>query len=203
MNALNFLKGKRTYYCAVLGILYVGGAVLGFYELDEKVLIALGFGGMAFLRAALGRNDQGPSSNDQLTDPMRRVVASGALKETRRIPAIDRQPHKQRDEWSTEGSEMIGLLLLAACGALLMGCSTFTTTQTDFSYEEGKPVRQITTKAKARTFWDSKSALASFAATQSDKTQSAKVGGLSQESSGTNALEVVREIRKTVEALPK
>ena len=99
------------------------------------------------------------------------------------------------------------LLIAAVC---LAGCSTFNTTQTDKSYElqPGKTgtnitFREITTKATARTFWDARSALANFKATQTDKTQSATVGALNNESSGTNAVTVLKEIRGIVEALPK
>lgn len=52
-KATEFLKGKKTYYLALLAILYCGGAWLGFYELDEKVLIAFGFGSIATLRHGL------------------------------------------------------------------------------------------------------------------------------------------------------
>lgn len=58
MNFINYLKGKRTYYCALVGILYAGGALLGFYELDEKILAVLGCGGLAFLRMAMPRTGQ-------------------------------------------------------------------------------------------------------------------------------------------------
>lgn len=82
------------------------------------------------------------------------------------------------------------------------GCSTFVTRQTDASFDAttGAPTRQITTTAKARTFWDSRSALANFKATQTDKTQSATVGGLNQESSGTNAVNLVESIARGVAA---
>lgn len=77
---------------------------------------------------------------------------------------------------------------------VLTGCSSFYTCQTDSSYENGLIVRAVTTKAKARTFFDAKSALANFKATQTDKTQSAFVGGLNQETSGTNAIGLVEAV---------
>jgi uncharacterized membrane protein (UPF0182 family) len=76
---------------------------------------------------------------------------------------------------------------LAACCVAGTACARFTTTQTDISYENGIPARQITTKAQAYTLIESKSTLASFKATQTDKTQSASVGSLAQESNATNA----------------
>jgi hypothetical protein len=52
-KAIEFLKGKKTYYCAAVGVLYIGGACLGFYDLDEKVLGIFGLGSLAFLRSAI------------------------------------------------------------------------------------------------------------------------------------------------------
>ena len=71
----------------------------------------------------------------------------------------------------------------------LVGCARFTTTQTDVS-----PERTITTKATAWTFGTSRSALANFRASQTDKTQGASVGSLSQESSGTNVVQALQAI---------
>lgn len=87
-------------------------------------------------------------------------------------------------------SFMKTLALVFVVGALCAGCSTFSTTQTDTRYEQGKPSTEIRTVVKARTIWDSKSALASFVAQQTEKTQSAKVGSLSQESSGSNVVQL-------------
>lgn len=86
--------------------------------------------------------------------------------------------------------------LLAAVALLGPGCATFTTQQTDISYdpETGKPIRTVSTRATARTFFEAKSSLASFKATQTDKTQSATVGSLSQEATGSNAVNVVQAV---------
>lgn len=96
----------------------------------------------------------------------------------------------------------VGLFLVLAFTSLFaVGCASFSTTQTDLSYEDGKPQRQITTRASASTFFTSKSQLANFKATQTDKTQGASVGSLTQEASGTNAvraLELMSEIMKSV-----
>lgn len=74
-------------------------------------------------------------------------------------------------------------LLSIAALLLTCGCARFTTVQTDVS-----PERTITTRASAWTLGTSKSALANFKASQTDKTQGASVGALSQETSGTNAV---------------
>ncbi len=91
----------------------------------------------------------------------------------------------------------IKVILAATVGVLLWtGCARFSTTQTDISYDAktGTKIRQITTQAKAGTFYDSKSALANFKASQTDKTQSASVGSLTQESSGTNLNQLAESI---------
>lgn len=77
------------------------------------------------------------------------------------------------------------LIGTALAGFLFTGCASFSTRQTDVSYENGKPVRQITTSAQAQTLFEAKSSLANFKASQTDKTQGASVGSLNQESSGT------------------
>ena len=87
---------------------------------------------------------------------------------------------------------------------ILTGCASFSTTQTDLSYDENlQQYREITTKVKAHTFGTSKSELAKFKATQTDKTQGASVGSLTQESNGTNAVAVLDRIHKIISALPK
>lgn len=72
---------------------------------------------------------------------------------------------------------------------LLCGCARFSTKQTDVSYENGntnKPTRAVTTKAYAYTFFSGRSALTTWKATQTDKSQGASVGGLVQEGGQTN-----------------
>lgn len=93
--------------------------------------------------------------------------------------------------------------LLFLTVAFASGCARFSTTQTDISYEQGKPSRQITTRVAASTFWEARSSLASFAASQTDKTQSAKVGGLNSEANSTNALRALELFRDIAQALPK
>lgn len=100
-------------------------------------------------------------------------------------------------------------LLTFVALASLTGCARFTTTQTDLSYATNStsassaPLRKITTKASAFTFFDANSALSKFKAIQTDKSQSASVGDLSQSSSGTNAVEVLDRIVRIMQALPK
>lgn len=83
------------------------------------------------------------------------------------------------------------------CGLIVFpGCAQFTTTQTDVS-----PERTITTKATAWTFATSRSALANFKASQTDKTQSATVGALTQESSTTNLAANLDAMTRFIHAL--
>jgi len=84
----------------------------------------------------------------------------------------------------------------ALFAGLLTGCAQFNTTQTDVS-----PERTITTKATAWTFLTSRSALANFKATQTDKTQSAAVGALTQESSTTNLAANADALTRLIHAL--
>lgn len=92
------------------------------------------------------------------------------------------------------------LLLIAALIALT-GCAQFRTRQTDVSYENGKIVREVTTKASAITLLDAKSQLTNFRASQTDKTQSANVGALSQDSSSTNAASTINAVVNLINAV--
>lgn len=79
---------------------------------------------------------------------------------------------------------------------LLTGCARFSTTQTDRSYvdDAGHEIREITTVARTTTFFESKSSLASFKASQTDKSQTASVGALNQEASSENAVRLTEAI---------
>jgi hypothetical protein len=85
----------------------------------------------------------------------------------------------------------VHLLVLLFVAGFASGCARFVTVQTDASYENGKIVRQITTRASAHTLFEGKSALAQFQATQTDKTQSAKVGSLNQESTNQAVIDLL------------
>ncbi len=83
----------------------------------------------------------------------------------------------------------------AAALALATGCARFATTQTDTSYVNGDTSREVTTHAAAYTFFAGRSALASWKASQTDKTQGASVGNLSVESNaGTNLNAIVETV---------
>ena len=75
----------------------------------------------------------------------------------------------------------------------MTGCAGFGTTQQDIEYwTNGLPRRKTTTYARSHEFFDSKSTLSHWKASQSEKSQTASVGSLSQETSGSNAVQVLR-----------
>lgn len=105
----------------------------------------------------------------------------------------------------TEMKNLTLVLLLS-----LVGCARFSTRQSDVSvsYEKGtnKVTRTITTEATSYSLWASKTALSKFKASQTDKTQSATVGSLSQESDviNTNVAELsANVVRAAIEAALK
>lgn len=79
------------------------------------------------------------------------------------------------------------LITSAAALCLLCSCARFSTTQRD---ERTDTKTTITTKAASWTFFDSKSSLAKWKAIQSEKSQSASVGGLEQSSTATNIVTI-------------
>ena len=81
------------------------------------------------------------------------------------------------------------MLLMLAPLVLATGCARFGTKQMDLSYgDNGQPQRKITTHASAYTFFSAKSSLATWKASQTDKTQGATVGQLDQNGGQTNQL---------------
>lgn len=94
------------------------------------------------------------------------------------------------------------LPLLAIVAVAVTGCARFSTKQTDLSYgTNGLPLRQISTKASSYTLWESKSSLANWKASQTDKTQGASVGSLNQESGGTNTAATISALVQLMRTL--
>ena len=84
-------------------------------------------------------------------------------------------------------SKLIGLVVLL----IINGCSTFNTSQIqkDKLDATGKSTERTTsTEVTVRTLFSAKSTLATSTATQTDKSQGAKLGGLSQEGGVTPEL---------------
>lgn len=91
----------------------------------------------------------------------------------------------------------IAPLVAIGMAFLVSGCAQFSTLQTDESYdpETGKPIRKISTRASSSTFYESKSSLSKWKALQSDKSQGAEVGGLTQSSdASSNIVATVRAV---------
>ncbi len=82
----------------------------------------------------------------------------------------------------------------------ITGCAHFQTSQTDTETINGV-TNTRTTRASATTLFDAKSDLAKFKASQSDKTQSATVGTLGQESTTTNLASNVSALTGLINAL--
>ena len=90
--------------------------------------------------------------------------------------------------------------LIAILGlALLSSCARFSTIQTDERIGENT---KVTTKAASWTLFSSKSDLSKWKATQTEKSQGAEVGGLSQQGA-TNAVGALNAIAEILKALPK
>lgn len=85
----------------------------------------------------------------------------------------------------------LGCVFLTACA--VSGCASFTTTQIDRRNEQ-LGTTEIETRIAGRTLFTSKSQLANFKAAQTDKSQGASVGSLTQESSGTNAVRALEAL---------
>ena len=91
---------------------------------------------------------------------------------------------------------ILALAVIASLLATLTGCVAFSTNQTDVSTEDPKThatTRTITTKASARSFAAGKQALANWKASQTDKTQGASVGSISQETDAKPLMEALGE----------
>lgn len=85
-------------------------------------------------------------------------------------------------------------LVYAFVLSLLCGCASFVTDQKDITYDPktGNKTREIATSAKSRTVVASKSSLGHWKASQTDKTQGAAVGNLSQETDGASFMKELR-----------
>jgi hypothetical protein len=83
-------------------------------------------------------------------------------------------------------AHLITLALMAS------GCSRFNSTVTERMTPDG--VTERVTVVKAGTLFDSKSELAKLSSGQTDKSQRVSIGSLNQESSATNAVNLVESV---------
>ena len=75
---------------------------------------------------------------------------------------------------------------------LMTGCARFKSTVTEVERPDGSVER--VTRVTAGTLFDSKSELAKLSSGQTDKSQKVSIGSLNQESSGTNAVNLVESV---------
>jgi hypothetical protein len=65
------LQGRKTYLAVAIGALYLAGVWAGCWEFDEKILSAVGLGGLAFLRAAMAKS---PSAKIQEPEKVQTTI---------------------------------------------------------------------------------------------------------------------------------
>lgn len=95
--------------------------------------------------------------------------------------------------------KMKKIIIYSSLLVVLTGCARFSTTQKDIRDEK---TTKITTKASSWSFFDSQSDLTKWKAAQTEKSQGAEVGGLTQRSSSTNAVNALKEINNILEKIP-
>jgi hypothetical protein len=123
MNIQQILDGKKTYLVALAAIVYVLGAHLGWWTFDDKILDALGFGGLITLRAGI-RKAQDASDTAAL------LVAPDADINSARRAAEPILPAKAGVPGTPPSGGIGGrlpLLVSAFCiltSALLLGCAS-------------------------------------------------------------------------------
>jgi hypothetical protein len=116
-----------------------------------------------------------------------------------KIAPPTKPPASRSTATSMEGAvRSLALFCVPVLAASVMaGCARFKTTQVDERRAPNGESTKISTTVAASTLWTSRSQLANFKASQTEKSQGASVGSLSQESSGTNtvrALEAINDI---------
>lgn len=52
---LDWFDGRKTYFVALIAVVYLIGADVGWWPLNETILALFGFGGLASLRAGLSK----------------------------------------------------------------------------------------------------------------------------------------------------
>lgn len=90
-------------------------------------------------------------------------------------------------------ASLVALGFAFITASVVTGCASFKTVQIDERNEQTGEGR-IETRVAARTLFTSKSTLTQFKASQTEKSQGAEVGGLTQQSSGTNAVKALEAL---------
>jgi hypothetical protein len=84
------------------------------------------------------------------------------------------------------------LIVSIAALTLVCGCARFNSTVTERTLPDG--IQERETRVSASTLFDSKSELAKLSTGQTDKSQKVTIGALNQESSATNAVNLVESV---------
>ena len=101
--------------------------------------------------------------------------------------------------WATGGiviGYVVALFAAIMLASLLTGCASFSTHQIDKRKEPNGSETEVATRVTARTLFTSKSSLANFKASQTEKQQGAAVGSLTQEANGTNAVRAIEALER-------
>jgi len=93
--------------------------------------------------------------------------------------------------------KILALLFGLAVALALSGCARF---HSAMVRTEQTATNTVSTESRQTitTFWDSQSSVGKLRASTTDKTQGLTVGGLDQESSGTNAVEVLNSLERLI-----
>jgi hypothetical protein len=110
MNLQQILAGKKTYLVALAAIVYVLGAHLGWWTFDDKILDALGFGGLITLRAGVKKSQDG-----KLFEPL---ISANKNPNPNPDRSEDSSPLAVKSPLPALG------VLCALCGILLSGCAS-------------------------------------------------------------------------------
>lgn len=131
-NAIEFLKGKKTYGVALVGGLYLLGCYVGWFQFDEKVCAALGIGFVATFRSALKNifpKLEGGAELKAGTFQVDYNAIAQAMKELNGRDALSAEEIKKRMEAEESGKEdrgsgivpailIFGLLFFAGCKSI-------------------------------------------------------------------------------------
>lgn len=167
---LTLLQGRRTYLAVVVGLAYLAGAKLGYWQIDSELMGLIGFTCAAFLRAAIAnlKTDTTPVSGS--------LVRSGL------------------QLWI-----IVGLGLCAAgCTMLKTTVKVPVYVLTKDVVVDPKDDQDAVARNRAYTLWDGKDTLANYKTDVDVTTNRIQITigfkNLSQESSGSNVVGVAKEV---------
>lgn len=168
------IKGYRTYLIIAIALLYIVGGKLNFWPVDGQILAGLGLAAAAFLRAALAPAAPPPADADAAR------------------PGYTRAP----------GNILPFLAVLCCLSSVILltaGCAHFSTTQ-DRTHPDGT---KETTHVFISTLFDSHNEVGKLRTTMTDKSQGIGVGSISENSSSTNLVEMLRLVGAILQSIPK